>query len=194
VADRGWWVTAIQWSLWGVAMAAIMGWLGRNRLKRRAESDSHRLVHPLSTLIVGAVGFGFFVALAVLSNLYPNETATWWTTTIFLGLALLSVPIVMAYFIDKHDVSESGLVFTTLLGARKSMRWEEVRSLRYGPVMKWFVVEANTGEVARISIMLMGLPEFARLALARVPVGAVQAPTLEVLRATAGGNPPSIWN
>jgi hypothetical protein len=147
-------------------MAAIMGWLGRNRLQRRADSEAHRLVHPHGTLVVGAVGFGFFVALAVLSNLYPNDTATWWTTTIFLCLALLSVPIVMAYFIDKHAVSESGLAFTTLLGARKRMRWEEVRSLRYGPLMKWFVVEANTGDVARISIMLMGLPEFARLALA----------------------------
>jgi hypothetical protein len=175
-------------------MAAVMAWLGRNRLRRRAETAAQRLVHPLSTLIVGVTGFSFFVALVVLSNVYSNETTTWWTTTVFVGFALLAVPIITSYFIDDHEVSESGLVFTTMLGARKSMRWDEVRSLRYAPAMKWFRVEANSGDVARLSVMLMGLPEFARLALARVPRSAVQTSTLEVLRATAAGNPPSVWN
>jgi hypothetical protein len=117
-------------------------------------------------------------------------TADGWRSV--LGFALLSVPIITSYFIDKHEASESGLVFTTMLGASKCVRWEEVKSLRYAPLMKWFHVEANSGEVPRISIMLMGLPEFARLALARVPPSAIQTSTLEVLRATADGNPPAV--
>jgi hypothetical protein len=175
-------------------MAAVMGWLGRTRLKRRNAAESRRLVHPLSTLIIGAVCFAVFAALTVLSNVYSNETTTWWTTATFVGLALLAVPMIAMYFIEDHEVSETGLAFTTLLGARRSMRWEEVKSFRYAPLMKWFRVEADSGNVARISIMLMGLPEFARVALAHVPPGAVEASTLEILRATAEGNPPSIGN
>jgi len=41
--------------------------------------------------------------------------------------------------------------------------------------------------------MLMGLPEFARLLLQGAPAGAIDAGTLDVLRATAAGDPPSIW-
>jgi hypothetical protein len=174
-------------------MTAVMGWLARSRVKKRAQTEARRLVQPLSTLIVGTVSFCFFAALAILSNVYSNGTATWWTTTGFVGFTLLSVPIIISYFVDNHEVSESGLVFTKFIGARKCMRWAEVKSVHYAPLMKWFRVEANSGEVARISGLLMGLPEFARLALAHVPPNSVQPATLKVLQATADGNPPPVW-
>jgi hypothetical protein len=60
--------------------------------------------------------------------------------------------------------------------------------------MKWFRLETHTGQVVRVSAMVMGLPEFARLLLARAPQGAVDADSRLVLEATAAGNPPSMWN
>jgi hypothetical protein len=59
--------------------------------------------------------------------------------------------------------------------------------------MKWFRLETRTGAVARISAMLIGLPEFARLLLAHAPADAIPPETLLVLEATAAGNPPPVW-
>lgn len=194
MADRAWWVTAIQWSLWGVAMTLVMGWLGRTRLKHRSKADAKRLVHPVSTLIIGGVGFAFFVALTILSNVFANETTTWWTTTIFVGFAVLSAQCIWSYFVDKHEVSDEGIAYSTILGAHKNIRWDDVVSLRYYPFLKWFHVQSRGGQVARLSVMLMGLPEFARLALEKAPKEAFESFTEEVLRATAEGFPPSVWN
>jgi hypothetical protein len=65
-------------------MAIVMGWLARSRLRARPASDTRRLVHPASTLIVGLVAFAFFAGLAVVSNVVPNKTTTWWTTAVFV--------------------------------------------------------------------------------------------------------------
>jgi len=67
-----------------------------------------------------------------------------------------------------------------------------LRTVRYTPLMKWFRLETQSGKAARVSVMLMGLPEFAGLLLQNAPQGAIAAGTLDVLRATAAGNPPSI--
>jgi len=56
-----------------------------------------------------------------------------------------------------------------MFGARRTFAWSEVMAVRYSRNMGWFKLELDTGYVARISTMLMGLPEFARLVLAHVP-------------------------
>jgi hypothetical protein len=90
-------------------------------------------------------------------------------------------------------VSEDALSGRNFAGVRKYIRWSELRAVRYAPLMKWFRLETQSGNVARVSVMLMGLPEFAGLLLQNAPQGAIDAGTLDVLRATASGNPPSIW-
>jgi hypothetical protein len=60
--------------------------------------------------------------------------------------------------------------------------------------MKWFRLERQTGKVARISAMLIGLPEFARVLLAHTPPGVIDAETLPILEATAALSPPSVWS
>jgi hypothetical protein len=187
------WTTALQWTLWAVVMALVMGWLGRSRFRVRSPSDAGTLVHPPSTLIVGVVGFAFFFGIAVVSNVFRNKTTTWWTTAIFVGFALLSAVVVVNYFMARHEVSEEGLSYRTLLGSQKSLRWSDVRAVSYAPAMKWFRLETRSGDVARISVMLMGLPEFARLLLQLAPEEAVDPDTRQVLQATAEGHPPSVW-
>jgi hypothetical protein len=59
--------------------------------------------------------------------------------------------------------------------------------------MKWFRVESQTGTVVRLSLMLMGLPEFAQLLLAHAGREAIEKSTLPLLEMTASGNPPSVW-
>ena len=194
MSDRPWWATVLQWTLWALVMSAVMGWLGRARMKERPAAEARQLRHPTSTLITGVVGVGFFTAMAVLSVVASDGPGTGWFALIFVGFALLSAPMLLDYFIGRHEVSDEGLAYRKLSGARRFMRWSEVRTVRYATMMKWFRLEAQGGDVARLSVMLMGLPEFARLLLAHVPEGAIEPATQAVLQATADGQPPSVWN
>ena len=129
----------------------------------------------------------------IISNLTANPTATGLTTSIFVGLALLGAPLISLYFTDRHEVSDAGLKYNTILGQRREMRWADVTSLRYSLLMKWFELRGADGQVARLSAALKGLPEFARVALPHITADAIDERTARIMRATADGNPPAIW-
>jgi hypothetical protein len=193
VGDRGWWVELLKWSLSGIVMTAVMAWLARYRMRAAGGREPGRLVQPVSMLIIGLAGVAFFGGIAIVSNLYPNKTVTWLTTTVFMGFALLSLPCITIYFTDNHRLSREGLSFTTFYGARRFIAWSDVTAVRYAPTLKWFRVESRTGTVARLSAMLVGLPEFALAALKHVPGPAFDPETAEILDATASGDPPPLW-
>lgn len=184
---------AIQWLVWAILMVVVMRWMARSRNHPRPPAEERVLSHPRSTLIMGLVCFIFFAAAAILSNVFRNHTTTWWTTSIFVGFALVSLPMITDYFIARHQVSEDGLAYRKMTGAARYLRWSDLKRVRYATGMKWFRLETKSGEVARISAMLMGLPEFARLLLAHTPEDAIDHDTLPVLQATAGGDAPSVW-
>jgi hypothetical protein len=190
---RPWWSHVAQWGLWLGIMTLVMGWLGRSRQRPRPAGHECELAHPPSTLIMGLVCFGFFAAIAILSNVYRNKTTTWLTTTVFVGFALCSLPMITDYFIGRHTVSDDGLAYRKFYGASRYLRWRDLRSVRYAPTMKWFRLETNSGDVARISAMLRGLPAFARQLLKHAPREAFDEQTLQLVQATADGRPPSVW-
>ncbi len=193
MSTRPWWSIALQWGLWFVAMSALMGWLGRSRLRARSDAESRWLKHPTSTLIMGAICLALFGGMAIVSNIFPNKTATWWTTAIFLGFAAMSAPLVVDYFSARHEVSESGLSYRSMAWKRTFLPWADVTGVRYAAGMKWFRIEMRSGFVARFSVMLMGLPELASHLLDHAPPAAIDAETRLILEATARGNPPSVW-
>lgn len=174
-------------------MIVVMGWLGRSRFRARPASEARYLVQPLSSLIVGLIDFAFFAGIAIISNVFPNETTTWLTTSVFAGGALMGLVIVYGYLLEKHEVADEGFTSRNLTGARISLQWSDLRSVRYAPSMKWFRLETNSGKIARISALVMGLPEFAQLLLKNAPQASIDSSTLDVLNATAAGNPPSAW-
>jgi hypothetical protein len=102
--------------------------------------------------------------------------------------------MVADYFLGHHHLSEEGLSYGRLTGRRGYLRWADLRRVKYAPAMKWFRLETQSGDVARISAMLIGLPEFARLLLSHAPPHAIDGETLVILQATADGNPPSVWS
>lgn len=153
-----------------------------------------KLVHPLGTLIFGLVTFGFFATLATCSIvLFAGQTAVWLATPILLCLALLCASNVIAYFTDKHQASADGLQFTPFFRAPTTLLWRDVKSVRYVHSLRWFRIEGPFGSVARISVMLTGLPEVARLLLSAVPERVIEPPAVQILKETAAGNPPSPW-
>jgi hypothetical protein len=174
-------------------MTLVMGWVARSRNRARPVAEARLLRHPPSTLIIGMAGFIFFFGVAVVSNVFPNKTATLLTTSVFVGFSLLSTVAIADYFLARHELLDGGMSYGRLLGSRGSLKWNEVCRIRYAPVMKWFEIELASGEVARVSAMLTGLPAFARAVLLHVPPGTIDAETLAVLQATADGNPPKVW-
>jgi hypothetical protein len=106
----------LQWTLWAIIMSLIMGWVARSSRQPRAAGYARRLQHPPSTLIIGLVCFLFFTGIAIVSNVFANATTTWLTTTVFVGFALLALPIVGDYlprgtrFPRKACVTDGSLV------------------------------------------------------------------------------------
>ncbi len=183
----------MQWAVWAVLMTAVMGWLARSRQRPRPASEAGYLAHPSSTLIVGVAIFVLFAGFAILSNVYANETSGVLTTCVFVAFAVLPLWMVADYFLERHHVSDQGLSYRDLMWRPGRLAWPEVTRVGYAPAMKWFRIETRGGKVARVSAMLVGLPEFARLVLAHVPRTAINAASLPVLEATAAGSPPSLW-
>src|SRR4029450_4211426 len=179
------WPRVIRWVIWLLLMVVVMGWVARSRFRGRPAADARRLAHPPSTLLMLVV-FALFAGIAVVSNVYANHTTSVFTTAVFVGFAALALWLVADYFVGRHEVSDEGMSHGSLTG-RRQFRWTEVSGVRYSPAMKWFRLEIRSGRAARVSAMLVGLPEFARLALAKVPAGAIdpEAPPVVEARATA---------
>lgn len=191
--DKPWSTHVLQWGLWLLVMTLVMGWVARARLRARCASAANVLEHPTSTLIIGLVCSGFFLAVAVLSYLFPGKDGSIWISLFFVGFALLGVPLLIEYFRVRHHLEPGGMRYRSFLGKSGTLRWNEVASVRYAPAAKWFRLETRRGEVVRISAMLTGLPEFARAVLLEVPMLSIETETRTLLEQTASGSPPSLW-
>lgn len=193
VSGRPLWLSIVQWVFVAGLLFLLFGWLARSRDRARPASESRRLRHPPTTLIVGAVFLALTLAVAVAIWMLPGTSSDRWVSVVLAVFGLANVPLIVDYFVGRHEVSELGMDYRKMTGARRSLRWSELSSVRYAPVMKWFRLETESGQVARVSAMLMGLPEFARLLLAGAPRSVVDADSIAILEATARGKPPPIW-
>ncbi len=185
-------VEIAKWIISGILISAVMRWAAKSRQKTRKMSEDRLLAHPSSTLIIGLVTFILFGGVAIISNVY-DATTSWWVTTILVGFALLSVPMIADYFFCRHEVSDVGLSYGHMTGTRGYLLWSQVSRVHYSKLMKWFRIETRSGEVARISAMLIGLPVFARLLLANTQPDAMDSETLRILKETAEGKTPSVY-
>jgi hypothetical protein len=190
---KPWWAPVLQWGIWAVLMTIVMGWLAHTRTHPRPAGEAHSLAHPRSTLVIGLICGGFFLALAVLSAMFPGKTGSPLITLFFLAFAALGLPLVLDYRNARHTLTPDGLRYGRMLGEGGRLRWAEVRRIHYSEAAKWFRLELAGGEIVRISAMLKGLPEFAAAVLAQVPPAAIDPDTRAVLQATAQGELPRIW-
>ncbi|RZI59310.1 MAG: hypothetical protein EOP37_12455 [Rubrivivax sp.] len=155
---------------------------------------SIQLRPPITTLAIGALSAAFFFWLAAVSFATGRHpTATVATTLCFVALGLMALPMVADYFFARHLLSDDAIDFGRRFGGRGTMRWADVRVVRFSPTLKWFVLEDQTRTKARVSTNLGGLPEFARLVLAHVPPEAIDKKTHKLLVDTSVGRRPRVW-
>lgn len=185
--------SVVQWLVWGVIMAVVMGWVSRSRSRARPPSQAGALVQPTSILVIGVVSVVFWLGIVVVSNTVgKNSTSTLGTTLAFSAFALASTPLISGYYLGRHYVSDAGMDYGGMFGSRRTFAWSEVRTVRYSQGMGWFKLELDSGFVARVSAMLMGLPEFARLVLAHVPRERLSADAYAVLERARDGKLPNL--
>jgi len=191
---RPWWIGALQITLWTSLMSLVMGWMARSRSRTRAGDDGGRLVQPVSTLVMGIVCFAFFAGITIISNtIGKNRTTSIWTTLVFSAFALASVPMILEFVFGRHRVSEQGMEHRGMFGGRREFLWSDVERVSYSTTMKWFSIRLHSGPTVRVSAMVTGLPEFARLVLAHVRGTTFDDSTRDVLRDTQQGRLPVIW-
>ncbi|WP_431047690.1 hypothetical protein [Roseateles sp. L2-2] len=149
---------------------------------------------PITSLVIGALSAAFFFWLAAVSFATgKHPAATLGTTLCFVALGLMALPMVADYFFARHLLSDDAIDFGRRFGGRGTMRWADVRRVRFSPTMKWFVLEDQAGTRARVSTNLGGLPEFARLVLAHVPPEAIDKKTHKLLVDASVGRRPRVW-
>jgi hypothetical protein len=161
------WASIIQWALWGIAMSLLMRGGAKCRTAPCQLSHASKLYPPRGILIIGTVNCLFFFGIAIISNVYPNPTVTIYTTT-FVLFGLFSIVLFAGYIFDRHEITELGIRYGSMLGRRGFIAWSDILRVRYGRTLNWFVLESANGEIARLSILLIGLPEFAKAVLAHV--------------------------
>ncbi|PKL84231.1 MAG: hypothetical protein CVV24_00705 [Ignavibacteriae bacterium HGW-Ignavibacteriae-3] len=72
------------------------------------------LKYPSRILIVGIPCTSFFSIVTVVSDLFPNETTTWETTTGFIAFSLLGVYIIIDFMRSNFNVTSSSIKYRNL--------------------------------------------------------------------------------
>ncbi|MCP1446566.1 hypothetical protein J3D54_005698 [Pseudomonas sp. GGS8] len=187
--SNSFWASTIQWISAALLIPIILRWLMTGQMKERTAEESRLLRLPTAVLIIGLTCFLGFSAVAIASNIFSNKTTPVWTTVTFLSFALLGLYLVAGYFIERHKLSEQGLIFGRVFRKQGYLSWSEVCSVRYSRNMNYFRLETHMGSVVRISTLFMGLPEFAKLVLANVPLETIEPGTFPILEAIANYSP-----
>jgi hypothetical protein len=197
LSDRPWWITIVQWTLWGVAVAALYGWIGRARDKPRGDARAGILDVPAPLLVIMWVTAGVFGAIAVLAAVFLGQEAPIAVTvglTVFFAIpALLAAAFAHFYRHEIHRLVPGGVNIFKWTYRVESIRWSDVVELQYKPKLRWFYFRTGEGRIGRLGAHLRGLSEFALQALAAVPASAMDDDTRTILTETANGNPPDLF-
>jgi len=193
LSQRPFWISIIQWTLWALIMTAVTGWLGKARFKRTATGNDAVMTYPRAAMVMAFICVAGFGALVVLTLFASQKNAPWWTTAIFGFFFLASLHWLVDCFLARYSLSDEGLEYVSVFTGKRFFRWDELQSLRYAPNLRWFILRSSQGHEARISIMMTGLPEFARRLMERARKVDIAASAIPILQQTARGEPPSVW-
>ena len=138
---------------------------------RRRDLESYtgsEVRFPPYVLLEGIVGFLFFISVALVSNLFPNETVTVITTSVFVIFSTLSGYQAFLYFAQRHQICDSHILFTSMFNTQTKIYWKVVAAVSYNPGIKWFVVETTSGKKYHISEIMRGIRQFSVAVIANV--------------------------
>ncbi|MGE0433014.1 MAG: hypothetical protein AB7K09_05740 [Planctomycetota bacterium] len=155
-----------------ITMALVCGliaWLA-NAARKPAlrDGDDYVLRYPLGyrvlawiLLIVPCLGA---VLLAIF--LEPGQPGEEWAPWIMLVVVLvLMSPLVLETRAAAPRVNRNGLLHVGAWTRSRFIAWDDMRSIRFGPVMQWTVFTGRDGSRIRVSMYLTGMSTLALYAL-----------------------------
>lgn len=188
------WLSAVAQGLfWVLAMTLTMRWLARGRQRGAPVAGSGCVQHHAGSLVIGVICTLFFVGVMVAASIWPDEGVNAWFYAFMAGFVLLGAYLVADWRFARHTVSDAGMDFGRPTGRRVAFGWAEVGNVRFSKSWNWFRIELRSGEVVRVSGMMTGLPEFAARVLEGLPETRIDGATLAMLRDTANGKLPPVW-
>ncbi len=194
MSERPWWLPALHWTAWGIAMYSTMRWVGRSRnCPVKSTADGLVLHYPPSILILGVVGGGMFLAVAIAVFFSDEGNKRIYFSLFFLAFSSLGWLLVVGYFVEFHELRSDGIRFRTTLLRTGFVAWAEIKEISYRHMMGWFNIKTKDERRLQISVYLVGLPEFAQKLAEMAPDISASEQTQKLLQETAAGNPPSPW-
>lgn len=188
--DVDWLGIVFQIVFWLIAMALLMRWFARSRLRERAPEDAHVLRSPPALLIVALVCLVMSVAMLIGSF---SESGGIIPFVVGSAMSLLSLSLIADYYFARHHLDQQGMDYGRMLGHGGRFAWSEVRRVGFNKRMNWYRLELESGATVRISGMHMGLPEFAEHVLRHVAAERIAAPVLTMLKSAAHGKLHKVW-
>lgn len=116
---------------------------------------------------LGIVSVAFFVAMIVLSGIFGEQAALFCVIG-FSVFLLLGIYMLAETLVERVIASDIGLEQRSPWRTRRRIRWDEIESVGFSKVNRWFVVAGPKSKI-RISFFLVGIRECAALILKQVP-------------------------
>lgn len=172
--------------LLGLVFSAGIAWAWRREAVRH---NARELRHPRLLLVVsaGMLPFLHFALVAV-----SRSVVDWTGVVVPLCFASIGAYLLLEFLTVRYEVKPDGFEYRTLAAGTGFAAWADIRSVRWSLLASWFRVELKSGDIVRVSVIILGLPALAQALLdhAGRAVDPSARPTLEQ---TAGGKPPAPW-
>ena len=107
----------------GVTIPAVVGLFIKYAKSEQPRREGGIIIFPVSLglRLFGWFGALFFFALTIASTFHLVKDSAWWTTTLFLGFALLSVWITLGEIrVTQEDLEKR------ILGWKKFLPWDSI--------------------------------------------------------------------
>lgn len=172
-------VIAIAIAFAAAGLAHLDPW----HLRRRRPG---RLIYPKYYLVLAVLCTVFFAAVEIISLLggwgKTSQIAHYW----FTGFALVGLVVILGYFFEYYELSDTGIRFQRLFRANKSIAWADVTSLKFSKRYDQYDIEGPQDVSFAVPPTMIGSDEFAAAALKHVPPTAIDEETRVALEEAAG--------
>lgn len=179
-----------QWLVYGaplVLLAMLVLWIARDPLRRPALGGTTRVGYGPVLVLLGFGGsvLAIGLAIAVLAGPAPEDATEWVGVLGLPPLVMLNLYLLAASVLVQCRVSAAGVEYRLVSGRRGRSGWPAVRRVVYSDRMSAFRIDLGDGARIHVSIVMRGVPGFARLVLAHVPHARIDADAHEVLASWA---------
>jgi hypothetical protein len=158
-------IRAFQWTFTFFAVAWSLNQL-RQAAFKPAEvlpDGTRRLRMPRAFAWLAYGSIAFWVALIVLSTIYPGRTKPddlVWAQSVFAFFAVLSAFLVHTYHTSDAAWGEAAIRGPNWYGKKVRIEWEDVIDCAYSEGMQAFTIKGRDGQTIWLTEYLAGLDDF----------------------------------